>query len=371
MNFLKIPNKKGDKIIFYHDFGRGKGQRPSTGIFIYKRPKNQIEKNHNKEALALVELRKSQLIIESQSVGTGFIPKHKFKANFVDYYEEYVKLNTRDGNRHLQNSLTQFKAFVDDDFVSPVDITHNYCKRFRQYLLDKFTGETPANYYARFKWVVNAATSDGYFKINPTEKIPSKPNPSTKLKEHLEVEEYIELLNTPCLNQEVQEAFILSCYTGLRWIDVKRLRWGDISGTILTTRIIQQKTGQPVTLTLHPVAKAILRRRERLMTAKGTHNNESIVFNLPSQDGCNKALGLWLSFTDISKHITWSCARLSFSILLKDKNVDDATIAYLLGHTTTEQVQKTYRRHRPKNQVETISYLPSPELVPYFLNLEE
>lgn len=32
MNFLKIPNKKGDKIIFYHDFGRGRGQRPSTGI---------------------------------------------------------------------------------------------------------------------------------------------------------------------------------------------------------------------------------------------------------------------------------------------------------------------------------------------------
>lgn len=171
MNFLRIPNKKGDKIIFYYDFGRGKGQRPSTGIFIYARPKNQTEKNHNKEALALIELKKSQLTIETQATGSGFIPTHKFKANFIEYYEEYVVLNKRKGNRHLPNSLAHFKAFVKTDFVSPVDITHNFCMRFRQYLLDKFTGETPANYYARFKWVLKAATRDGYFRINPTEDV--------------------------------------------------------------------------------------------------------------------------------------------------------------------------------------------------------
>lgn len=245
MNFLKIPNKKGDKIIFYHDFGREKGQRPSTGIFIYKRPKTQIEKNHNREALALIELKKSQLIIESQAVGTGFIPKHKFKTNFIDYFEEYVKLNKRIGNRHLQNSLTHFKAFVESDFVSPIEITQNYCRRFRQYLLDRFTGETPANYYARFKWVVNAATRDGYFRLNPTESIASKSNPSTQLKDHLEVEDYIELLNTPCLNEDLKDAFIFSCYTGLRWIDVSRLTWKHIKGSILTTRIIQKKSKHP------------------------------------------------------------------------------------------------------------------------------
>lgn len=33
MNFLKILNKKGDKFVFYRDFGRGKGQRVSTGFF--------------------------------------------------------------------------------------------------------------------------------------------------------------------------------------------------------------------------------------------------------------------------------------------------------------------------------------------------
>lgn len=369
MNFLKIPNKKGDKIIFYHDLGRGKGQRYSTGIFLYKHPKNQIEKNHNKEALALIEVKKSNLIIERQAIGSGLIPKHKFKENFMDYFEEYVKLNKRNGNRHLQNSLNQFRSFIENDFISPMDITYNFCKRFRQFLLDKFTGETPANYYARFKWVMKAATRDGYFKISPTEDIPAKSNPSNRLKNNLEIEEYIELLSTPCLNTEVQDAFVLSCYTGLRWVDVKRLRWEDINGVSLNTRIIQKKTGEPITLTLHPIAQSIFKKRKRVSVILDCHR-QGLVFNLPSQDGCNKILNQWIGFTSIRKHITWSCARLSFSILLKDKNVDDATIAYLLGHKTTEQVQKTYRRYRPKNQIETISNLPSPDLLTYFLNLE-
>ncbi len=58
MNLLEAPNRKGDKIYYYYDFGRGKGQRPTTGIFTYTKPKDQIQRNHNKEALALLEVKK-------------------------------------------------------------------------------------------------------------------------------------------------------------------------------------------------------------------------------------------------------------------------------------------------------------------------
>lgn len=367
MNILKRENRTGDKIMFYYDFGRGSGQRPSTGIFIYKKPKDQIQRNHNKEALALIETKKSQVIIEQQAIGSAFIPSHKFKTNFLEYYEEYGKLNARKGNRHLSNSLKQFKLFIKGDFIAPIDITENFCKRFRQYLLDKFTGETPGGYYARFKWVVNAATSDGYFINNPTEKVFAKSNPSAKLKENLEVEEYLKLLNTPCINEEVRAAFIFSCYTGLRWVDVKKMEWKDIKDGVLTTRIIQAKTGKPVTLTLHDIAKSILEKQRAKVEA--TNRELRFVFRLPTANGANKVLGQWVKAAGINKDITWSCARLSFSILLQDRNVDDATVAYLMGHTTTDQVRKTYKRHRPKNQKETISQLPSPEQIPHFLKL--
>ena len=359
MNIINRPNSKGDKITFYYDYGRKPGQRPSTGIFIYTKPKDQIQKNHNKQSLALLEVKKSQLTIEQQAIGSAFIPAHKFKTNFIEYYEEYVKLNIRKGSRHLTNSLKQFKVFIKGDFIAPIDITENLCKRFRQFLIDKYTGETPLNYYSRFKWAVNEATADGYFLKNPTEKVFAKSNPSTRLKENLEGEEYLQLLNTPCFNEEVKNAFIFSCYTGLRWCDVKKMKWEDLRGNVLTTRIIQQKTGQPVTLTMHPIAMSIFEKQRR-RKATGSLKNE-YVFSLPTANGANKVLGLWVQRAGIDKYITWSCARLSFSILLQDKNVDDATVAYLMGHTTTNPVRKTYKRHRPKNQTATIGLLPTPE----------
>ena len=122
MNITKRLHRSGDKIVFYYDFGRTEGHRHSTGIFIYKNPKDQIQKNHNKEALTLLEVKKSQLILAQQATGTAFIPSHKFKKNFLEYYQEYIDQNKRNGNRHLSNSLKQFKLFVKSDFITPIDI---------------------------------------------------------------------------------------------------------------------------------------------------------------------------------------------------------------------------------------------------------
>lgn len=363
MNIVKRKNSKGDKAYFSIEYSRKSGERLATGIFIYTRPKDQAQKNHNKEALLLVETKKSELLLERQAIGSGFIPTHKFKANFIDFYQEYVTDNVRKGNRHLPSSLKQFKLFLKADFISPIDITEELCKRFRQYLLDRFTGDTPANYFARFKWVVRAATKKGYFRNNPTEEVKARTNPSKTLKENLESEEYPKLLNTPCLNEAVKDGFIFSCYTGLRYVDAKALDWKDIKGDQLTTRMIQAKTGKPVVLCLHPIAKAILEKRKKL-------SGEVIsgrVFRLPTNDGCNKILRQWIVDAKIEKHITWSCARLSFSILLQDKNVDTATVAYLMGHSTSEHVNKTYRRHRPVDQSSSVNKLPAPSEMPYFL----
>ncbi len=65
-----------------------------------------------------------------------------------------------------------FRDFVDKPILQPAEITESFCKRFRQFLLDKFNGETPMNYFGRFKRVVKAATKDGesWFMILPSMK---------------------------------------------------------------------------------------------------------------------------------------------------------------------------------------------------------
>jgi integrase len=359
--------RNGQKTWYTYEWGKGSGERKAAGIFTYTKPKNQVQKQHNHQALALLETKKSQMIIEHQAIGTPYIPTHRFKNNFLDYYQEFVDQNKRDGNRHLQGSLKQFKWFIKKPRLLPMEITENLCKRFRVFLTDRFTGKTPADYFGAFKRVVKSATKDGYFRINPGEDVQSQTNPSEKMKEFLEADEYIRLIHQPLENRDVRDAFIFCCYTGLRWCDVKNLRWRQIKDGVLVTTIIQRKTGKPVQLTLHHIAKTILENRKN-KCPKGPGDRQKYeaylnkpVFSLPTANGANKAVSKWVQRAGIERYITWSCARLSFSILLQDANTDTATVALLLGHTTTRYVNETYKRHRPKDQAATIAKLPVAE----------
>lgn len=161
----------------------------------------------------------------------------------------------------------------------------------------RYTGDTPANYYARFNRCIKSATKDGYFRFSPAEDIRARSNPSIHLKEIIEVDEYIKLLKAPCTNEEVKEAFIFCCYTGLRFVDVKRLEWTQITDSELTTRVIQKKTGHPLRLRLHPIARTILEKRKARTALKPSLKK---VFGLPTADGSNKFLRQWVGGSIVS-----------------------------------------------------------------------
>src|SRR5450631_2819965 len=196
----------------------------------------------------------------------------------------------------------------------------------------------------RFKRVLKKATKDGYFRHNPTEEIPAKVGGGKKLKEILNAEEYSKLMSTPCLNYEVKKAFVFSLYTGLRWVDVKSLSWSMIK--IDSVSIVQNKTKIPLEIRLHSIAKSNLGERR-----------EGLVFRLPTQDGANKILGKWCNDAKLEKHITWHCARHSFSVLLQQKGVNIATVADILGHTSSKYVHDTYKRYKKIDAEEAIQKL--------------
>lgn len=341
----KKRSRDKQKCWYYIEWGKAAGQRTSTGIFTHTKPKDQIQKNHNKEALTILETNRSQMILDNQAVNSGYIPQHKIKNNFLDYYSDFVKANSINGNRHLQNSLAAFKKFIGKDYISAVDITENHCERFRDYLLQNFNGETPSGYFMRFKRVLRAARKDGYFKVSPADDLAAKSNSNKKVKDILTEEEYIQLMKTPYLNHEVKKAFVFSLYTGLRWVDVKPLVWENVKKDFII--IVQKKTGKSLDLPLHEIALQILGERKT-----------GLVFNLPTQDGANKVLAKWCNDAELNKHITWHCTRHSFSVLLQRKGTDLATVAGMLGHTSTKYVQQTYKRYLKDAAREALRNLP-------------
>jgi hypothetical protein len=105
-------SRNGQRKWYTFDFGEQSGQRKAAGIFTYVNPRNKIEKRHNDEALPLSETKKSELTLECQSFGSSFIPSHRFRENFLDYYAEFVINNVRVGNRHLESSLKKSKHLL-------------------------------------------------------------------------------------------------------------------------------------------------------------------------------------------------------------------------------------------------------------------
>jgi integrase/recombinase XerD len=177
------------RTYYYIEFGKAAGQRTATGIYTINNPKTQQERSFNKEQLAIINTKRMELELEINSTGSGYIPSHKFKHNFLDFYSEYVHANKKYANRHLENSLAAFKTFLGRDRIGPSDITHNLCERFRSYLLEHYNGETPSGYFSRFKKVLKSATREGYFKVSPAEDLKSKAKES-KVKDILGIEDY-------------------------------------------------------------------------------------------------------------------------------------------------------------------------------------
>jgi|SRR5450432_215478 len=90
------------KLNYYSlEWGKEKGERIATGVFTYKRPANEIQKHHNKEALTIIEAKRTQLVINHQITDSGYLLQHKLKSNFLYYYQH---------TRSIQN-LTQRKQF--------------------------------------------------------------------------------------------------------------------------------------------------------------------------------------------------------------------------------------------------------------------
>ena len=93
INITQRLSRNKQKVYYSLDWGRSGGQRMSTGVFTYLKPKDQIQRNHNKEALIILESKRSQMVLDRQAINSGYIPQHKIKNNFLDYYADFVKLN--------------------------------------------------------------------------------------------------------------------------------------------------------------------------------------------------------------------------------------------------------------------------------------
>lgn len=200
-----------------------------------------------------------------------------------------------------------------------------------------------------------------YLPKNPCQGVVCKTDEESLKKDILSVDEMKKLIETtyPQQNKDVRRAFIFCLYTGIRYCDVKDLRYGnvDFSNKLLTFN--QKKTeGHSskswVTIPLNDGLLSLVGNPEINEDGRQIDTN---LFNLPSQTMCLKSVKKWVKRAGIQKHITWHCARHSFAVNILNNGANIKTVASLLGHSGLEHTEK-YTRAVDELKQKAIDSLP-------------
>lgn len=296
---------------------------------------SQAVRDANKQTRELAMQIRNKIALEIDSDRFDINIYSKEKVDFIDYYYNFSTNYSKKDKRVIIASFNKFKEFLRDSDrtkLNAKDVTESLVLEFKEYLESKLKGETPTNYFKKFKKVITGALRDEIIKKNPIQDITIRKNESIK-KDILTFEEIQILANTNCGNNEVKRAFLFSCFTGLRFSDIIKLKANDINNRLLVIK--QQKTQNKVSIPLNENAYSIIESQ--------LNGSKNLVFNLPSHTACLKQLRNWTNKAGISKHITWHCARHSFATYIIYYGSDVNSASALLGHSSFTYTQRYVR----------------------------
>lgn len=353
---LRKRTVKNKERLYLDVYENGQRKAEFLSLYLYKRPANELEKQHNKEVKLTAETIRAKRELALSASDYEIQSSSNKRLDFLEYCDKYISIYQKKDIRMIKYSVRYLRDYLatKDRSTLPLKyITEAFCMGFRDWLYchKNLTGETPYDFFARFKKILKAATREKLFAGNPASEVPNKmPQPSV-VKDVLLIEEIQQLALTKAGNETIKRAFLLACFTGLRLCDVRVLRWEHVQGDSI--KIIQQKTGKPVTVKLNSSSKKILGE---------TGKDPELVFaDLPSHTGISKVLKYWTKRAGITKHVTFHCARHSFGTNLILHEVDVATASSLLGHTSYDHTQK-YIRVAENIKQKAVDKLPEIEI---------
>lgn len=353
---IKLREKKLVKgaIKFYLDIYED-GERSYEFLDI------KIESNDSKslkqEKKNIANIIRSNRELEFLAQNTNYLPKHLRNLKFNDFSNSFIENYGKKDIRMIIASIKHFKLYANNPNLKISEISPSLMSGFKDYLNDKsgLTGESPHNYFTRFKKLLKDAERRGYIRENPTKDIRFKRNnnPDELRKQVLSTEELQKLANTECGNTELKKAFLFACYTGLGYAELKKLKWSNITNNRLSTR--REKNNQKVELILKEALIKNLGEPKKNTESIFNFNNEN--GKIISTNGINKCLKNWVGRAKIDKHITFYCARHTFATQLLQYGANLKTVADAMGHANTRNTIK-YLNYIDNLKDDAINALP-------------
>lgn len=306
----------------------------------------------NKETKRLIKAMQAKKIMELTQNRSGIqVRKEPSKMPFTEWiktFREYKKKTTR--GKEYVNTINNVERHILEyagENTTMASIDKRFCEGFIHYLnskaRSKHTGKplsevTKKVYFTLFNTMMKKAVRDEVITHNPIDLIDPNDKIQTPDSErvYLDLTELRKMAATDTKYSLSKQAFMFSCFCGLRVSDIRQLKWSDIEertnedGTVmyrLTKRM--QKTQRNLTYALSMEAASWLPER------KGDLVFEGLVC-LPN---LNLHIKRWAESAGITKHVTFHTARHTFATMMLTLGADIYTTSKLLGHSrisTTE-----------------------------------
>jgi len=361
------PLANGNQSIYLDYYNNGKRQYEFLKLYLVPAV-TDIDKTTNAQTLQLAHAIKAEKIVELQNTAHGFtFSKNKLNIKVIDYLQKLAVEKKQNYYKALSTHIIRYSG----EETTFKQITKEYCQKFIDYLKTAknniykkgqstifttglLSDNTRHAYLNILNITLNRAVTDGIISKNPFSNIDRNELPKQKLdnRDYLTIDEVKKLVNTPCHKPIIKNAFLFSCFSGLRYSDVITITWGqfqtDNEGKTII-RYKQKKTQKDENLQLSDEALKFLPQRDNAKDA-------DIIFPITHNGFANETLRGWVMAAGITKRVTFHVGRHTNATLLLSLGVPIETVSKLLGHSNIATTQ-IYAKVIDKNKREAVSKL--------------
>ncbi len=348
---VKLLNKsiKGGQKSLYLDFypaiinvKTGKPtRREFLKMYIFDNPRTALEKQRNKNTLGIAEqirqrreneLNKPEIYSESERELLRL--KEKGEQDFIAYFKSLMKFRKGSNYSNWDSALNYLEDYSGGS-VRFVDLDAQYLNGFRQYLLNtkskrsnkqKLSTNSAMSYFNKVKAALKQAYEEEYLKVDLNRKVKGIKEEETD-REYLTPDEIEVLWNTPFELENYKRAAFFSILTGMRFVDIQKLTWGEVeqfTESQYNIKFRQQKTKGSEVLPIPQQAFMLLDERR--------DSDEKVFKELKYSAYINRKLNEWVQQAGIKKEITFHCFRHTFAVIQLLNKTDIFTLMKLLGH---------------------------------------
>ena len=363
----------GNRSLYLDIYDSGKHHYEFLKLYLIPE-KDELSRNQNQLTLTGAYFIKSQRT-KDYIIRRSGLPSYVAYGDIrlIDVVEQYAKERKKPGAGEKEGrygSVMTLRmhliAYAGED-VKIQDVDRDFCIGFTKYLKTAknlhvnmkgkrtISAGTAHLKYSMFRSVLNDAVRKGYIEENPTKYVPvfNRPKKPDTERDFLSAEEVKRMIATPCKYSQLKNAFLFSCFTGLRKSDIISLTWREIveeNGCMMIYKRIQ-KTQRWQTVPLSDQA------RQWLPGRSPKAQDDDRVFASMSNSSLADNIHKWAELAGIkTKHVSFHTARHTFATLELSLGADIYTVSKLLGHSNISTTQ-IYAKIIDKQKEEAVKLL--------------